>query len=159
MISLVIAIAVILSLVLILRYRVKSVIKEVVRRETKGMYDLEFSKISIDIPGGKVKLKAVDLKPANRNADKNEHRITIGHLYLSLASWNQLLFHRKLFVDSLQLIEPAITLLQQSAPKNEQAFTSVQEIFKSLKDISEIFKVILVFTRVMALAFKPEIMF
>ena len=140
-ISLVIAIVVILSLVFIVRYRVKAVIKEVVRRETNGVYDLEFSKISINILAGKVKLRAVDFKPANGNADKKDYRITIGHLYLSLASWNQLLFHRRLFVDSLQLIEPAISMVQRPAQKNDRAFTSLQELFKSLKDISEIFKV------------------
>jgi hypothetical protein len=140
-ISLSIAIVAILSLVFVIKYRIKSVIKEVVRQETKGVYELDFSKISIDFIKGRVKLNAVDLKPAPTYPDKKDYRLTIGHLYFSLASWNQLLFHRKLFVDSLVLNAPDLTIFQRLAQKNNNGLTPIQEIFRSLENISETFKV------------------
>src|SRR5215510_4106199 len=94
--SFVIAIVTMLSLTFIIKYRIKSVIKEVVRSETNGVYKLDFSKISIDFFNGRVKLNAVDFKPASPSL--KDYRFTISHLYFSLASWNQLFFHRKLIV-------------------------------------------------------------
>ncbi len=64
-ISLVFAILIFLALTFIIKYRIKSVIKEVVRQETNGDYELDFSKIAIDFLNGQVKLNAVDLKPAH----------------------------------------------------------------------------------------------
>ncbi|AEV99755.1 hypothetical protein A4D02_26280 [Niastella koreensis] len=137
--SLVIAIVTILSLIFIIKYRIKSVIREVVRSETNGVYKLNFSKISIDFFKGRVKLNAVDFKPVS--SDLKDYRFTISHLYFSLASWNQLFFHRKLFVDSLQINDPVITIFQQPVQKSNNELGPFQEIFKSLRNISEIFKV------------------
>lgn len=141
LISLDVAIVTFFSLAFIIKYRIRSVIKEVVRQETKGVYQLDFSKISIDFIKGRVKLHAVDLKPADTRADNKDYRLTINQLYFSLASWNQFLFHRKLFVDSLQLDLPYVTMYQRLAPKNNNGLTPIQEIFRSLKNISETFKV------------------
>lgn len=134
-----IAVLIVLSLIFIIKYRIKSVIREVVRRETKGVYKLDFSKISIDFLKGKVKLNAVDFKPVS--PDMKDYRFTISHLYFSLDSWNQLFFHRKLFVDSLQINAPEITIYQQPALKNKSGLGPIQEIFRSLQNISDIFKV------------------
>jgi len=137
--SLVIAIVTALSLIFIIKYRIKSVIKEVVRSETNGVYKLDFSKISIDFFKGRVKLNAVDFKPAS--PEIKGYRFTISHLYFSLASWNQLFFHRKLVVDSLQINSPVITIFQQPVQNNKNELGPFQEIFKSLRNISAIFKV------------------
>ncbi|MFL5747446.1 MAG: hypothetical protein ACJ751_22420 [Niastella sp.] len=122
-----------------MKYRIRSVIKEIVRSETNGVYELDFSKISVDYFKGSVKLKAVDLKPVSTYPDKQDYKITISHLYFSLGSWSQLFFHRKLFVDSLQIITPVVTLFQQPAT-GKNGLTPLQEIYRSLEDISEIFK-------------------
>ncbi|WP_133054052.1 hypothetical protein [Niastella yeongjuensis] len=138
--SLVMAMVIVLSLIFIVKYRIKSIIQEVVRQETKGFYELDFSKITIDFFNGMVKLNAVDLKPASIDTSKKNYQLTVGHLYFSLASWNQLLFHRKLFVDSLRINDPDITIFQRLVQKNKNGLAPIQEIFRSLEDISEIFK-------------------
>ncbi|MBO9202141.1 MULTISPECIES: AsmA family protein [Niastella] len=140
-ISLVIAIAIFLLLVFIIKYRIKSVIKEVVRQETHGVYELDFSKISIDFFKGRIKLKAVDFRPASAHPEIKDYRFTISQLYFSLSSWNQLFFHKKLFVDSLQINAPVITIYQQAAQKNKNGLGPIQEIFRSMQDVSDIFKV------------------
>jgi hypothetical protein len=137
--SLAIAIVIFLSLIFIMKYRIRSVIKEIVRSETNGLYELNFSKISVDYFRGRIKLKAVDLKPVSAYPDKHDYKLTVSHLYFSLESWNQLIFHRKLFVDSLQLITPVVTLFQQRAP-DKNGLAPLQEIYRSLENISETFK-------------------
>src|SRR5690242_12043028 len=89
-ITFVMVIVILLPLIFIIKYRIKSVIKEVVRQETNGTYELDFSKISIDFLKGMVKLNAVALKPARTETDKKDYQLTVSHLYFSLASWNQL---------------------------------------------------------------------
>ena len=132
---------IVLSLIFIIKYRIKSVIQEVVRQETKGVYQLDFSKLSIDFFKGQVKLNRVDLQPVRTYTGKKNYQLTINHLYFSLASWNQLLFHRKLFVDSLRIDDPDISIFQRLVQKNKNGLSPIQEIFKSLEDISEIFKI------------------
>lgn len=139
MLSLAIAIGIVLALIFIMKYRIRSVIKEVVRRETNGVYELDFSKITVDYFKGSVKLKKADLKPTGAYPVKQDYKFTVHDLYFSLGSWNQLIFHRKLFVDSLQLTTPVVTLVQQSSP-GKNGLAPLQELYRSLNIISDIFK-------------------
>ncbi len=100
---------------------------------------LDFSKISVDFFKGRIKLNTVDFKPASPNT--KDYRFTISHLLLFPRILEPAFFHRKLFMDSLQIDAPVITIYQQPVQRNKNELGPFQEIFRSLRNISEIFKI------------------
>jgi len=131
----------ILSITFIIKYHIKSVLREVIRRETNGEYQLDFSSISVSFTEGEVKIKDAGLTPADSIPHKTSYRVKMDDLYFSLRSWKQLLFHRKLFIDSVHVNHPDIIIIHQEMEENKNPASQMKEIYSSLKDISERLKV------------------
>jgi hypothetical protein len=129
------------SLTFIVKYHIKSILKEVVRRETEETYKLDLSKISINLTKGRVMVKNANLEPADTLRFKTDYQLKITDLYFTLASWKQLLFHRTLLVDSLRINRANIIIFHSLAHKNTNTALQIGEIYGSLKSISEKFKV------------------
>ena len=141
LIAVVILITTLLSLNFIAEYCIKSVLKDVVRRETSGLYQLNFSKISINLIKGIVTVRNTDLKPADTSQYKANNSLKIAGLYFSLGSWKQLLFQRTLFLDSIQINHPEISMFHPAANRNSNPLLQMQALYSSLKNISEKLKV------------------
>jgi hypothetical protein len=130
-----------LSLTFIINYRIGSILKEFVRKETNDAYQLRLSKISLSLIKGRVIVKDAEFKPSGKALNKTNYHLRIADLYLSLGSWKQLLFHHKLFVDSLLINRPDIIISYSKVQENNNAPLQIQNIYASLKDISEKLKV------------------
>ena len=141
LISVVILITTLLSLNFIVEHSIKSVLNDVVRRETSGLYQLNFSKISVNIIRGIVTVRSADFKPADTSQYQANYRLKIDGLYFSLGSWKQLLFHRTLLVDSIQINHPEISMFHPVSNRNSNPLLQMQAIYASMKKISEKFKV------------------
>ena len=139
--SFVFVITAFLFLTIIFKYRIKSVLKEVVNRETRGAYQIDFSRISVSLVKGRVMVNETELKPTNTPKYKEYFQLKISSLYFSLGSWQQLLFHGILFVDSLQINQPDISIFHSSSHSNTNTAVQIRKIYASLKDISEKYKI------------------
>jgi len=140
-VSLVIVTVAFLYVIFTIKYRINTVLKEYVRQETQGAYQLDISKTSLNLLKGRVMVKGIRLKPSGNAGTKPNYQLKIADLYLSLASWKQLLFHHKLYVDSFRINQPYFTIFRPKEEKDNTAWRQIQDIFSSLKHISETFKV------------------
>src|ERR1700754_128243 len=86
-------IMIVVGIILVVKYRITPVLKELVKRETNGTYEAEFSSVSINIIQGRLVVKKASLKPV-APSHSTSFQATIPSLYFSIGSWNQLLFHQ-----------------------------------------------------------------
>src|SRR5882762_3400786 len=91
-------------------HRFKDSIKFIVNRESKGRYAFDAGEADLSLRNKSILLKESVLYCTDTvNADAC-YRIKIHEVYFSLASWKDLLFHKKIIADSLSIIEPDITI-------------------------------------------------
>jgi hypothetical protein len=91
-------------------HRFKDSIKFIVNRESKGMYAFDAGEANLSLWNKSIQLKeSVLYSPDTVNADAS-YRVKIHEIYFSLASWKDLLYHKKIIADSLSIIEPDFTI-------------------------------------------------
>src|SRR5215203_5374115 len=100
----------VLGLYMVLQYRIKTVLKEVVSMETNGAYTLDFSNHSISLFDAHIKLKNARFKCVKPVAGEASYDVTVPSFYIGIDSWKTLLWDKKLVVDSLLAISPDIKI-------------------------------------------------
>ena len=91
-----------------IHFRFKDSIKYLVARESKGRYAFDASEASFSFWKGTITVKGGELYCRDTTGLDMWCNMNTPELYFSLASWKSLLFDKKLMVDSLAIIGPAI---------------------------------------------------
>ena len=91
-------------------HRFKDSLKFIVNRESKGRYAFDAGDAQLSVWNKTIILKeSVLYNQDSVNADM-AYRISIHGIYFSLASWRELLFHKKIVADSISIEEPDIDI-------------------------------------------------
>ncbi len=103
-------------------HRFKDSIKFIVSRESKGRYAFDAGEANLSIWNKSIQLKeSVLYSPDTVNADAS-YRVKIHEIYFSLASWKDLLYHKKVIADSLSIIEPDFTIAVHKINERKEPF-------------------------------------
>jgi hypothetical protein len=99
------------------RSHLKTVIQELVKRETHNTYKIDFSELVLGLRQGKLELKDATLSPTT-GISESFYNIRIPALSLAVSSWRPFLFSGKIEVDSLTIDGPVINIYHEPATNN-----------------------------------------
>ena len=89
----------------ILSYRVKEIAERLVYDQTNGEYALSMKKLRLSIWRGRIELENAKIVHTD-SIVSNRFIVQVPAVYFELRSWNDLLFRKKLSVDSVMLTRP-----------------------------------------------------
>jgi len=123
----------------ILKYRFREVIQVVVDKESKGVYGFDAAAIEISFLEKHIVISNAVLFCRDTLNSSPHYHVKIPRLYLGIQSWQDLLLHKKIIVDSLSVIEPAISVhehfTQKARPIAFQASRITDQIEKLLQQL------------------------
>ncbi|HEX3079544.1 MAG TPA: hypothetical protein VHQ04_03740, partial [Puia sp.] len=99
----------------ILSYRVKEIAERLVYDQTNGEYALSMKKLRLSIWRGRIELENAKIVHTD-SIVSNRFIVQVPAVYFELRSWNDLLFRKKLSVDSVMLTRPSLELFEGSTP-------------------------------------------
>lgn len=118
-------------------YRLKDSINFIINKESGGRYAFDASEASLSIWSKHLSLKNSVLYCKDSVGAGAYYKVRIPGIYFSITSWRQLLFHKKLIVDSLAITQPDIYISVRppdvhKAPVNFQAVDILTYLEKAL---------------------------
>lgn len=98
----------------------KEGVSYIISKESKGKYAFNASEAELSFRHKSIRLKKAVLYTPDTTNSNLYFTIKIPEIYFSLSSWRELLFNKKVMVDSLSIIEPAIDLHVQTVPIHKE---------------------------------------
>jgi hypothetical protein len=103
-------------LYLLVIYRCKDGVRYLINKEFNGSYSFDASEVTVSLWQGYIRLKDSKLQPTDTTGSDLYFSVRIPEIYFSLASWKELILHKKVMVDSLSIIEPFIDVHTHQIP-------------------------------------------
>ena len=100
----------------LLVHRFKEGVSYIISKESKGRYVFDASEAEFSFQHKSIRLKKAVLYTPDTTNTNLYFTIRIPEIYFSLSSWKELLFNKKIMVDSLSIIEPDIDLHVDTIP-------------------------------------------
>lgn len=91
-------------------YRFKDSIKFIIDKESKGKFSFDASDATLSVWNRSILLTNSVLYSRDTTGAKASFKVQIPEIYFSVTSWKDILFHKKIIVDSLSIIEPFIDI-------------------------------------------------
>ena len=101
-------------------HRFKEGVSYIISKESKGKYAFNASEAEVSLRHKSIRLKKAALYTPDTTNTNLYFTIRIPEIYFSLSSWKELLFNKKIMVDSLSIIEPAIDLHVHTIPIHKE---------------------------------------
>ncbi|HTI89906.1 MAG TPA: hypothetical protein VL727_04920 [Puia sp.] len=98
----------------------KEGVSYIINKESKGKYAFDASEAELSFRRKSIRLKKAVLYTPDTTSSNLYFTISIPEIYFSLSSWKELLFNKKVMVDSLSIIEPAIDLHVHTVPIHKE---------------------------------------
>src|ERR1700754_1889686 len=98
----------------------KEGVSYIINKESKGKYAFNASEAELSFRHKSIRLKKAVLYTPDTTNSNLYFTIRIPEIYFSLSSWRELLFNKKVMVDSLSILEPAIGLHVQTVPIHKE---------------------------------------
>lgn len=96
------------ALYYIVVYRFKDIMQITVRRESKGTYAFDASEVDFSLWNKNIVVKDAYLYCKDTLREPRHYEVHVPAFYMKIDSWMALIFHRRLQVDSLHILEPSI---------------------------------------------------
>lgn len=97
-------------------HRFKEGVSYIITKESKGRYAFNASEAEFSLRHKSIRLKKAMLYTPDTTNTNAYFTIRIPEIYFSLSSWKQLVFNKKIMVDSLSIIEPSINVHIRTTP-------------------------------------------
>ncbi|MFI5134239.1 MAG: hypothetical protein ACHQD9_00170 [Chitinophagales bacterium] len=125
----------------LLEYRTAKIVELLVEEQSKGQFHLKLDDLDISVRKCKVELTNATFQQIGSSSNAVKSTVTIPKLYLQLASWSSLIFHKKLLIDSLLLVSPSFeTIVDTNAASNQITFQTAR-IFEVLQQTVELLNI------------------
>ena len=113
----------------IIAHKFKESIQFIVNKETKGRYEFNADKAKISFINKTVTLSNASLHCVDTlNIDKH-YDVKLPQVYFSISSWKNLIFDKKLMIDSLSIKEPDINIhIHKDAPASVEETAAFQTV-------------------------------
>ena len=102
-------------------YKLKDVMQVFVKRQSNGLYSFDAGSINISLSQKKIIVRDISIICNDTVHAASHSTIKISEIYLSITSFTDLLFHKKISVDSIAVVSPQIVLhghTQQASTKH-----------------------------------------
>ena len=101
-------------------HRFKEGVSYIINKESKGRYAFDASEAEFSLRHRSIRLKKAVLYTPDTTSTNVWFTIEIPEIYFSLSSWRELLFHKKIMVDSLSIIEPYVDIHVHTTPTRKE---------------------------------------
>ncbi len=105
----------------IINYRLKDILQLVVAKESKNNYKLGLSSIEFSLLKKNIVIKNAELFCNDTLNTSPHYTVKIPSLYFAIQSWSDLIFHKKISIDSLSVLNPELTSHEHFALNNKPA--------------------------------------
>lgn len=120
----------------IIVYRVKDVLKFVVEKQSHGLYKLDAGQIALSFTKRKIILKKVTVTCTDTLNVPAHYTLHVPEIYLSITSFRDILFNKKVTVDSMAVLEPHITVHGHTpSTKDKQVSFEASRVFTMLQQL------------------------
>lgn len=117
----------------IIVYRFKDIVQIVVNKETKGAYTFDASKVDFSLFKKNIVINDAVLRCNDTLRNSPHYDLKIPQLYFSLSSWNELIFHRRLSVDSLSIALPQLKTHDHETQKAKHLSFQASQVLSALQ--------------------------
>lgn len=114
-------------------YRFKEIVQVVVKKETDGAYAFDASDAKLSLFRKKLVLRNVTLVCKDSMSAAAHYAVNIPEVYLAIDSWMDLIFHKKVAIDSLVIVQPQVIAHQHQRHEKKQVSFHAAEIFSGLQ--------------------------
>lgn len=120
----------------IIAYRIKDVLKFVVEKQSHGLYKLDAGSIDLSFAKRRVVLKKVTVTCTDTVNVPAHYTLDVPEIYLSITSFREILFNKKVTVDSMAIRDPHIAVHgHASSVKNKQVSFEASRVFTMLQQL------------------------
>lgn len=114
-------------------YRFKDIAAFIVEKESKGTYAFNADHIGFSLSKKNMVLKNVTLVCKDTSNVASHYDIKIPEAYFSIASWTDLIFHKKLVIDSLAVTAPTLKVHEHKIREQKHVAFHISSILTNLK--------------------------
>lgn len=126
----------------LLKYRIRDIIETAVYLATNDTYKIDIKTVSFSIKDATIQMRNAALTSTSQQDTVTKYGLTIPEFYIGLSSWKPLLFEKKIAIDSLHMIDPAITVFEGTVKQTAHQHTAftmssvVQDLNSVLKKLA-----------------------
>lgn len=102
-------------------FRFKEILQYVVNKESKGAYSFTASKITVSIWDKNLLVKNAALQSNDTSGESSHYYLVLPKVYLKIHSWKDLLFNKKMGVDSIYIATPDLKAHNVHREKEQKA--------------------------------------
>src|SRR4029079_15094652 len=107
----------------LLEYRAGRMVELIVEKQSKGQFHLTSEDLDISFIKRRIELNDAEIQRIDTNTNHATASITFPLLNLQLNSWSELVFRKKLIIDSIYLVDPIIeTTIEASRANNDISY-------------------------------------
>ncbi len=92
----------------LVNYRVRDIIQVLVNKESKGVYGFDASSVDISFANKNIIISNARLYARDTVNTSPHYEVTVPRLYFAIQSWREVLFQKKVTIDSLFVLNPQI---------------------------------------------------
>jgi len=119
----------------LLEYRAARVVQLLVKKQSKGQFQLKSEDIDISFLRRKIELNNAVIQRMDTSTKLATASIKFPLMTLRLSSWRSLVFQKTLLIDSIYLISPTIETALDSASENNDISFQAAKIFNTLQNV------------------------
>jgi hypothetical protein len=116
-------------------YNAEILIKEFVSMNSKGKLQLEIKKVSFSPRALRLTLEKPHFMSTDSLNQSSTFDVSVDKIFLELAAIKPLIFHKKLFIDSVILMRPVITITKWKEAKSEK-FSLPEQMGKTYQSLN-----------------------
>jgi len=116
----------------LLNYRVRDILQAVVNKESNGVYGFDATAVEVSFVNKSIVIKNALLFCRDTVHTSPHYEVKIPALYFAIQSWKEVLFQKKVSVDSLCVLDPEIKLHDHLTQKAHAASFHVSGITEKL---------------------------
>lgn len=127
----------IVGLLLYVKLNIRSVIKQMVKEQTHGAYELDFRRLRANYSTLTFTVERGKLTSLDTSNGQSRYFVTFPKVVLQLQSLKDLILHRRLNIKSIAFQKPEFNIVIQKTSKRTGFFQNAGDIYKYLSSFAE----------------------
>ena len=117
-------------------YKIKNVLQLLIEKESDNTYAFHASKIEVSFWNKSFVIEKAQFISLDTSKSKMHYTVEIPQMYMQIQSWSDIIFKRKISIDSLSFIDSKIGVYEKTLHKiKPKGNVDIQEVFKTFEKI------------------------
>lgn len=117
-------------------YKIKNILELLVEKESGNTYAFHASKVEVSLWDKSFIVEKAQFISLDSTKAKTHYTIEIPEMYMAIQSWSDILFRRKISIDSLSFIDSRISIYEKTLHKvKKKTPVDLNEVFKTFEHL------------------------